>query len=69
MKRVGLGPLTLEGVAEGRYEILKPAAAEEFKRSISRRGKGKEKRDDGDGWKLAKVSSIPGTQSRERKKI
>ena len=45
MKRVGLGPLTVEGVAEGRYGILKPAEAEELKRTVSRsRPEGREKR-------------------------
>ena len=36
MKRVGLGPLTVEGVVDGRYRVLKDAEVEELKRSVSR---------------------------------
>lgn len=36
MKRVGLGPLTVEGVEDGRYRVLKDAEVEELKRSTSR---------------------------------
>ena len=39
MKRVGLGPLTVEGVAEGRYEMLRENQVDELKRSL-RGGRG-----------------------------
>ncbi|HYL86742.1 MAG TPA: S4 domain-containing protein [Candidatus Angelobacter sp.] len=36
MKRIGLGPLTLEGVPEGRYRMLKEKEVEELRRKIKR---------------------------------
>ena len=37
MKRVGLGPLTLEGVPDGRYRILEEKEAEELKKVVGGR--------------------------------
>jgi len=34
MKRVGLGPLTVEGLAEGRYRILKEAEVVEMRKKV-----------------------------------
>ena len=34
MKRVGLGPLTVEGVAEGRYRILREAEVAEIRKKV-----------------------------------
>jgi 16S rRNA U516 pseudouridylate synthase RsuA-like enzyme len=39
MKRVGLGPLTVEGVAEGRYEMLRENEVEKLEKAL-RGGKG-----------------------------
>jgi 16S rRNA U516 pseudouridylate synthase RsuA-like enzyme len=39
MKRVGLGPLTVEGVAEGRYELLRDSEVEKLEKAL-RGGKG-----------------------------
>jgi len=37
IKRIGLGPLTLEGVPEGRYRILQEKEVEELRRKLRRR--------------------------------
>jgi 23S rRNA pseudouridine2605 synthase/16S rRNA pseudouridine516 synthase len=34
MKRVGLGPLTVEGVAEGRYEMLRENEVEKLRKAL-----------------------------------
>src|SRR5438067_81129 len=39
MKRVGLGPLTVEGVQEGRYEMLRESEVEKLQKAL-RGGKG-----------------------------
>jgi 23S rRNA pseudouridine2605 synthase len=36
MKRVGLGPLTVEGVVEGRYRVLKEGEVEELRKRMKR---------------------------------
>ena len=36
MKRVGLGPLTVEGVAEGRYEMLRENDVEKLRKALRR---------------------------------
>ena len=44
MKRVGLGPLTVEGVAEGRYEMLRENEVEKLEKTLrgGKGGKGKQ---------------------------
>ncbi len=37
MVRVGLGPLTLEGIPQGRYRLLAPKEVEELKKKVKRR--------------------------------
>jgi hypothetical protein len=34
MKRIGLGPLTVEGVAEGTYEMLQESEVEKLRRAL-----------------------------------
>lgn len=44
MKRIGLGPLTVEGVAEGRYEVLRENEVEKLEKALrgGKGGKGKQ---------------------------
>ena len=47
MKRVGLGPLTVEGVAEGRYKILREGEVVEVRKRMEVRKERKERKERG----------------------
>ena len=39
LKRIGLGPLTVEGIPPGRYRLLKEREVEELRKTMKKRGK------------------------------
>jgi 23S rRNA pseudouridine2605 synthase len=39
LKRIGLGPLTVEGISPGRYRLLKEKEVEELRKAMKKRGK------------------------------